>query len=101
MGVVFDPLKTYLIHIRFANMPTMIYVTCYLLYICYSCYVNKCLVAQKCSCSLIRNFRDKGQIACLGRQLYPGYKKAFMDALYDRALRAPEPSRGYQVNKHI
>ena len=37
---------------------------------------------------LFRNFRDKGQIACLGRQLYPGYNKAFMDA-YDWATKEP------------
>ena len=54
---------------------------------------------------LFRNFRDKGQIACLGRQLYPGYNKAFMDA-YDRATKEPfsylmlnlsvrNPSRGH------
>ena len=45
MGVVFGPMKspTSLLHIRFANI-FMIHVTCYLL--------NKCLVAQKCTCSL-------------------------------------------------
>ena len=45
MDIVFGPLKipTYLIHIRSANI-FMIHVTYYLFYVCYSCYVNNCLV---------------------------------------------------------
>ena len=37
---------------------------------------------------LFRNFRDKGQISCLGRQLFPGHCKSFLSA-YDEAVRKP------------
>ena len=42
---------------------------------------------------LFKNVRDKNQITCLGRQMFPGKKSEFLDAYED----ATSPSYGYLI----